>query len=127
MPRDVFASLSEAVTSGVVLAWKCRPGDHVKAGELLAEIETDKASFELEAPEDGVVVAIVVPEGKPFDRATALLRFEPRSLDGRPSDLEQSTVRPIAPIVTPSEERCKFCHTLRVVGRHDCVRCGAPL
>ena len=131
MSRDVFASLSEALTSGVVLAWKCRPGDHVKAGEVLAEIETDKATFELEAPEDGVVTAIIVPAGEPFDRGSALLRLEPRSLEGRPSDLERNPVPPPVPaarrVITPSEERCKFCHTLRVAGRHDCVRCGAPL
>ena len=126
MPRDVVAPLTEAMTSAVVLAWKCRAGDHVKAGESLAEIETDKATLELEAPEDGVVVKLLVSVGQSFERGAPVLQLEPRSLEGRPSDLERNPVVPVTKL-RASEQRCKFCHALQVAGRVDCARCGAPL
>lgn len=127
MPRDVLAPFSDGVSTGVVLAWRCRVGDHVRAGEVLAEIEMDKANLELEAPEDGVVLQLGVAVGQSFDRATPLLRLEPRPLSG-PSDLERNPVTPVVPIrVVAPEVRCKFCQALRVAGRLDCARCGAPL
>src|SRR5439155_18486833 len=48
---------------GTVLEWKKRDGDDVKRGDVLAEIESDKASFEIEAESDGAL-HIVVEQGK---------------------------------------------------------------
>ncbi|MCB0401502.1 MAG: pyruvate dehydrogenase complex dihydrolipoamide acetyltransferase [Flavobacteriales bacterium] len=55
--------LSDTMTDGVVAKWHKKVGDQVKSGELLAEIETDKATMEFESFEDGVLLHIGVPEG----------------------------------------------------------------
>ena len=51
------------MTEGTLLSWKKKKGDKVSAGEVLAEIETDKATMEWESPEDGTLTEIYVEEG----------------------------------------------------------------
>src|SRR5262249_52179143 len=46
-----------------LIAWKKKKGDQVSAGEVLAEIETDKATMEWESPEDGTLTEIYIQEG----------------------------------------------------------------
>jgi pyruvate dehydrogenase E2 component (dihydrolipoamide acetyltransferase) len=55
--------LSDTMTEGTLVAWKKKKGDEVSAGEVLAEIETDKATMEWESPEDGTLTEIYVEEG----------------------------------------------------------------
>ncbi len=57
--------LSDTMTEGVVAEWHKKIGDTVKSGELLAEIETDKATMEFESFYDGVLLHIGVEKGKP--------------------------------------------------------------
>jgi pyruvate dehydrogenase E2 component (dihydrolipoamide acetyltransferase) len=56
--------LSDTMTEGVVAKWHKKVGDTVKSGEILAEIETDKATLEFESFYDGVLLHVGVPEGK---------------------------------------------------------------
>jgi pyruvate dehydrogenase E2 component (dihydrolipoamide acetyltransferase) len=56
--------LSDTMTEGVVAAWHKKVGDKVKSGEVLAEIETDKATMEFESFTDGVLLHIGVQKGK---------------------------------------------------------------
>ncbi|MES2371754.1 MAG: pyruvate dehydrogenase complex dihydrolipoamide acetyltransferase [Bacteroidota bacterium] len=58
MPR-----LSDTMTEGVIAAWHKNVGDNVKKGDLLAEVETDKATMELESYQDGVLLYIGTPTG----------------------------------------------------------------
>ena len=58
MPR-----LSDTMTEGVIAAWHKKVGDTVKKGDLLAEVETDKATMELESYQDGVLLHIGTPNG----------------------------------------------------------------
>lgn len=55
--------MSDTMTEGVVVAWHKKVGDSIKAGELLAEIETDKAVMELEAYEKGTILYLGVEAG----------------------------------------------------------------
>ena len=55
--------LSDTMTEGTLVSWKKKIGDAVTAGEVLAEIETDKATMEWEATDDGVLKEIYVQEG----------------------------------------------------------------
>jgi len=55
--------LSDTMTEGTLVAWKKKKGDKVSAGEVIAEIETDKATMEWESPEDGTLTEIYVQEG----------------------------------------------------------------
>src|SRR5215217_5513338 len=58
MPR-----LSDTMTEGVIAAWHKKVGDAVKKGDLLAEIETDKATMELESYKDGTLLHIGANKG----------------------------------------------------------------
>jgi len=51
------------MTEGTLVSWKKKKGDKVSAGEVIAEIETDKATMEWESPEDGTLTEIYVEEG----------------------------------------------------------------
>jgi pyruvate dehydrogenase E2 component (dihydrolipoamide acetyltransferase) len=63
MPEIQMPKLSDTMTEGTLVAWKKKKGDQVSAGEVLAEIETDKATMEWESPEDGMLTEIYVEEG----------------------------------------------------------------
>jgi len=60
MPELQMPKLSDTMTEGTLVAWKKKKGEKVAAGEVLAEIETDKATMELEAYEAGVVEKVLV-------------------------------------------------------------------
>ncbi len=56
--------LSDTMEEGVIAKWHIKPGDKVKRGQMIAEIETDKATMEFESFDAGVVLELVAPEGK---------------------------------------------------------------
>src|SRR5262249_10909701 len=64
MPVNILMpALSPTMEKGNLSKWLKKEGDKVKAGDVIAEIETDKATMEYEAIDDGVLAKIVVPEG----------------------------------------------------------------
>src|SRR5438874_4169830 len=63
MPEIQMPKLSDTMTEGTLIAWKKKKGEKVAAGDVLAEIETDKATMEWESPEDGTLTEIYVDEG----------------------------------------------------------------
>ena len=65
MPTEVtMPQMSDTMTEGTIVKWRKKEGDKVAAGEVLAEIETDKAVMESESFETGTVAAILVAEGQ---------------------------------------------------------------
>ncbi|MBM3803828.1 MAG: 2-oxo acid dehydrogenase subunit E2 [Acidimicrobiia bacterium] len=64
MAEITMPKLSDTMTEGVVVRWHKKQGDVVATGEVLAEIETDKATMEMEAFDDGVLKEIYVSEGQ---------------------------------------------------------------
>src|SRR3989440_6451971 len=64
MPEIQMPKLSDTMTEGTMVAWKKKKGDKVSAGDVIAEIETDKATMEWESPEDGTLTEIFVKEGE---------------------------------------------------------------
>ena len=73
MPR-----LSDTMTEGVVATWLKKVGDTIKTGDILAEIETDKATMEFESFHDGVLLHIGIQEGQsaPVDSLLAIIGKE---------------------------------------------------
>lgn len=67
--------MSDTMTEGVIVEWHKKVGDKVKSGELLAEVETDKATMELESYETGTLLYIGVEKGKaaPIDGIIAIV------------------------------------------------------
>ncbi|KXV22989.1 pyruvate dehydrogenase complex E1 component subunit beta [Gluconobacter japonicus] len=59
----LMPALSPTMTEGAIARWLRQPGETVKSGDVIAEIETDKATMEVEAVEDGVFGKVLVPEG----------------------------------------------------------------
>src|SRR4029079_10411329 len=56
-------ALSPTMEEGTLAKWLVKEGDEVKSGDILDEIETDKATMEFEAVDEGTVTKILVPEG----------------------------------------------------------------
>ena len=64
MPTPIkMPALSPTMEEGTLAKWLVKPGDKVEAGDIMAEIETDKATMEFEAVDEGTIGKIVVPEG----------------------------------------------------------------
>src|SRR5688500_13911316 len=64
MPISItMPALSPTMEEGNLSKWLVKEGDTVKAGDIIAEIETDKATMEVEAVDEGVVGTLLVPEG----------------------------------------------------------------
>src|SRR5947207_13171926 len=80
MPINILMpALSPTMEKGNLAKWLKKEGDPVKAGDIIAEIETDKATMEVEAADEGVLAKIVVPEGTadvPVNQLIAVLAGE---------------------------------------------------
>ena len=64
MPTNILMpALSPTMEKGNLAKWLKKEGDKVKSGDIIAEIETDKATMEYEAVDEGTIAKIVVPEG----------------------------------------------------------------
>ncbi|MCB0791456.1 MAG: pyruvate dehydrogenase complex dihydrolipoamide acetyltransferase [Flavobacteriales bacterium] len=85
--------LSDTMTEGVVAQWHKKVGDKVKSGDVLAEIETDKATMEFESFVDGVLLHIGVPKGQtaPVDGLLAIIGKEGEDVKKLIADLEKET------------------------------------
>src|ERR1700744_6323141 len=70
--------MSDTMTEGVLAKWHKKVGDKVKSGDVLAEVETDKATMDFESFQDGTLLYIGVEEGKavPVDTVIAVLGKE---------------------------------------------------
>ena len=69
----LMPALSPTMTEGTLASWLVKEGDSVKSGDVIAEIETDKATMEVEALDDGVVVKLAVDEGTQNVAVNALI------------------------------------------------------
>ena len=74
MPIEILMpALSPTMTEGNLAKWHKKVGDTVKAGDVVAEIETDKATMEVEAVDEGVIGELVVPEGAQGVKVNAVI------------------------------------------------------
>jgi pyruvate dehydrogenase E2 component (dihydrolipoamide acetyltransferase) len=73
MPMEItMPKLSDTMEEGTVLKWHIKEGDRVARGDIIAEVETDKAAMEMEAFENGVVKALKVGEGETVTVGTVI-------------------------------------------------------
>ncbi|KAM0789013.1 hypothetical protein ACM66B_003080 [Microbotryomycetes sp. NB124-2] len=63
LSKFLFPAMSPTMTEGGISAWKKKEGETFTAGDVLLEMETDKATMDVEAQDDGVLIKIVVPDG----------------------------------------------------------------
>jgi len=74
MPDVNMPKLSDTMEEGTIVEWKKKTGDEVKQGDVLAEVESDKATFDLEAESAGVL-SILVEQGVPAKIGAPIARI----------------------------------------------------
>ncbi|GBR49926.1 pyruvate dehydrogenase E1 component subunit beta [Neokomagataea thailandica NBRC 106555] len=97
----LMPALSPTMTEGTIARWTRQPGDSVQSGDVIAEIETDKATMEVEATEDGIFGKILVEAGTEnvaVNTAIAVLLEA-----GEDISAAEALLAPAAPASTPSE------------------------
>ena len=115
MPTEILMpALSPTMEEGTLAKWHVREGDEVRTGDVIAEIETDKATMEIEAIDDGRMGKILIGEGTehvPVNEPIALLLMdgEDVALDPSRRGLGRSSGRRLgwrpSPQPTPQRER----------------------
>src|SRR3954465_12244252 len=105
MPIEItMPQLSDTMTEGTVVKWHKKEGDAVKAGDEIADVETDKATMPYEAPEAGTLAHIAVKEGQkaPVGALIAVLASSKENA-AEVKKAAASGAKPAAPAVpTPS-------------------------
>ena len=102
----LMPALSPTMEEGTLAKWLVKEGDTVNSGDILAEIETDKATMEFEAVDEGIVGKILIPEGTErvlVNTAIAIIVEEGESADTAPAAAAtNNTQAPVAEAAAPS-------------------------
>lgn len=98
--------MSDTMTEGTIVAWHKKVGDKVKSGELLAEVETDKATMEMESYEDGTLLYIGIETGNAVkvDEIIAIIGEAGANYQVLLNAPEATTSSTTAPMVAPVDE-----------------------
>jgi pyruvate dehydrogenase E2 component (dihydrolipoyllysine-residue acetyltransferase) len=99
----VMPQLGETVTEGTVVTWHKKPGETVKADELLFDVETDKVAMEVPAPATGVLREVLVPEGETVAVGTRLAVIEEAGTTARAQPAAQSSAPAAENRATPNQ------------------------
>ena len=105
--KVVMPKTGQTMETGTIVSWKAQVGDTVKKGDILLEIETDKATLEIEAFHSGQLKAIVAEEGRevPIEAVIALIGDESDTVDdGLIASLSGQGVAPQTSSATPTSE-----------------------
>ncbi|MCX8497251.1 MAG: dihydrolipoamide acetyltransferase family protein [Akkermansiaceae bacterium] len=103
--------LSDTMTEGTLIKWHKKVGDSVEIGDILAEIETDKATMEMEAFDDGTITAILIQQGEKaaiggilaiLDGDSANAATDPTASAAVPNTEPTATPTPATATVTPT-------------------------
>ena len=102
--RVIMPKLTDSMEEGVVVKWRKAEGERVESGDVLAEIETDKAVMDLEAFASGTLLKILVPEGTTVPSGTLIGVIGDPDEDIRDilAGAQPSTARPSTPRPAPS-------------------------
>src|ERR1700753_757953 len=97
MAKDILMPLlSPSMTEGTLVKWLKKEGDAVKSGDVLAEVETDKATMDLEAFDSGILRKILIAEGTrvPVQSRIGIIGTKDKKTDEPPSPPAPSTDKP---------------------------------
>ncbi len=100
----LMPALSPTMTEGTLARWLKKEGDQIKAGDVIAEIETDKATMEVEAVEEGVLGKILVDDGTEGVQVNAPIAVMVDEGEAVPSGAVPSAARGPAPSTPPAPE-----------------------
>ncbi len=123
MPIITMPKLSDTMVEGTIARWKKKQGDTVETGDILAEVETDKATMEMEAFDDGVLkeiyvadggvakvgekIALVLAEGETVDAAAAAPAPKAEAPAGGPPAEAKAAPAPAPAAAAPAGARAK--------------------
>jgi pyruvate dehydrogenase E2 component (dihydrolipoamide acetyltransferase) len=111
MPINILMpALSPTMEKGNLAKWLKKEGDKVKSGDVIAEIETDKATMEVEAVDEGTLAKIVVPEGTqdvPVNDVIAVLAGDGEDVKAAGASAGGAKSAPPASAEAPKEEAKK--------------------
>ena len=103
MPIEItMPKLSDTMEEGTILQWRIKEGDRIRKGQIIAEVETDKAAMEMEAFEDGVVRALKVEEGATVPVGTVIAVFDG---EGKAESVTEETRTPAEKPAEKPEEK----------------------
>jgi pyruvate dehydrogenase E1 component beta subunit len=101
----LMPALSPTMEEGNLSKWHIKLGDKVESGQVIAEIETDKATMEVEAVDEGVVSEILVPEGSEGVKVnTPIARLSNGAADAAPAKTEPAPAASGGPEIKPAEQ-----------------------
>jgi len=98
-------ALSPTMEEGTLAKWLVKEGDTVKSGDILAEIETDKATMEFEAVDEGTIGAILVPEGSEGVKVGTVIALIAGEGEAAPAAPAADAAPAAAPAVSAAPER----------------------
>src|SRR5579872_6524880 len=93
-------SLGADMDAGTVTTWLVKPGDEVRRGDIVAIVDTEKATMEVEVFEDGRITELVVPEGERVPVGAVLARIEPAMVSAGAAASRPATAK-AAPLPAP--------------------------
>ncbi|MCH2141622.1 MAG: 2-oxo acid dehydrogenase subunit E2 [Phycisphaerales bacterium] len=104
MPIDItMPRLSDTMEQGTIIKWHVTEGQDVSAGDVLADVETDKATMEMQSFDDGRIASLSVAEGEPVDIGTVVaVLLEEDESDDAVADTPASQPPPVPPAETPT-------------------------
>ena len=115
MTDILMPALSPTMEEGTLAKWHVKVGDNVRSGDVIAEIETDKATMEVEAVDEGVIEALLVPEGTEEVKVnTPIARLKgdesspvggggPRSGGGGAPQAQPAPAKPLEAVAKPAD------------------------
>jgi pyruvate dehydrogenase E1 component beta subunit len=98
MTQILMPALSPTMTEGKLARWLKKEGDDIRAGDVIAEIETDKATMEVEAVDEGKLTAILVPEGTDAVAVNTPIAELNGGESSRPAPAPAPAAQPAAPM-----------------------------
>ncbi|MFZ5673831.1 MAG: pyruvate dehydrogenase complex E1 component subunit beta [Pseudomonadota bacterium] len=113
MPNILMPALSPTMEEGKLAKWLKNVGDNVKSGDVIAEIETDKATMEVEAVDEGKLTEILVPEGTENVKVNTPIAIvladgeaapaaAPKKAEEKPAAAPQAEAKAEAPVAAPA-------------------------
>ncbi len=97
MAEITMPKLSDTMTEGTLVKWKKKVGDKVESGEVIAEVETDKATMEMESFDEGILTEIYIQEGQKVEVGQRIARVGDKSDAAPPRGLRAQAAAPTPP------------------------------
>lgn len=126
MPEVSMPRLSDTMQEGTITRWLKKPGDEVKRGDIIAEVETDKANMEIEAYDSGILEQILTQEGEvaPIGQTIAIIgdgsgaqKAQPASASAPATNVATANANGASPSAAPAVSAPTYAESTMTEGR----------